>query len=278
MKTITCTALAAALVLTLPACNREPATGNEAAATEAAASDLTALNATWKADLKTLKFEQKPDEFLVQDGTYKCNTCIPPLTTAADGQFHPVADRPYYDSMSVKVVDDRTIEIHRKKGDKEASSVTMQVSADGNTLTNKFHDATVTPAIDGTGIEKRAGAAPAGAHAVSGQWMPDQIPQYSEEALNTTYRIDGNTVNYSSQGQSYTAELGGPPVAVQGDMAGTMVAVTREGANGLRETYTRDGKEVSITTTVPSADGKSVSVTFTDPRDGSKGSFTANKS
>jgi len=117
MKLITSTAIAAALVLSLAACKQQEAASNDAAASEAAAGDLSALNGTWKTDLATLKFEQKPDEFSLKDGSYSCATCIPPLTTPADGQFHPIADRPYYDSISVKAVDDKTVEIHRKKGD-----------------------------------------------------------------------------------------------------------------------------------------------------------------
>ena len=278
MKLLTCTAIAAALVLTMPGCKQqEAAGGNEAAATEAA-GDLTALNGTWKTDLATLKFEQKPDEFSLKDGNYSCATCIPPLTTPADGQFHAVADRPYYDSMSVKAVDDKTVEIHRKKGDAEVSSVTMTVSDDGNTLTNKFHDAT-TPnnPVDGTGTEKRVGPAPAGAHAISGQWQPEQVPEYSESALSNTYTIDGNKVTSTLNGQTYTAEIDGPEVAVGNDIGKTMVKVTREGANGLKETFSRDGKVVFEGVTVPSADGKSVSFTGTDPRDGSKVTYTANK-
>lgn len=278
MKFLTSTAIAAALVLSLAACKQQEATGNEPAATEAAADDLSVLNGTWKTDIATLKFEQKPDEFSLKDGSYSCATCIPPLTTPADGQFHAVADRPYYDSMSVKAVDDKTVEIHRKKGDAEVSSVTMTVSADGNTLTNKFHDAT-TPnnPIDGTGTEKRVGPAPAGAHAISGQWQPDQIPEYSESALSNTYKIEGNKVTSTLNGQTYTAEIDGPEVAVGNDPGHTMVKVTREGANGLKETFSRDGKTVFEGVTVPSADGKSVSFTGTDPRDGSKVTYTANK-
>ena len=279
MRMITCTAIAAAL-LALSACSREDATeADEAATTQASAVDVAALNGTWKADLASLKFEGKPDEFLLQGGTYKCNTCIPPLTAAADGQFHPVADRPYYDSLSVKVVDDRTVEFRRRKGDKEVSNNTLQVSEDGNVLTNKFHDATTpnAPPIDGSATLNRAGPAPAGAHAISGQWTPQRIGEYSEDALNMTYAIDGNKVTQSSAGQGYTAELGGPAVAVQGDAGGTMVAVAREGNNGLRETYTRDGKEVGITTIVPNADGASLTVTSTDPRDGSKVIWTSKK-
>ena len=277
MKTITCTAIAAALILTLPACRQQGAGGNDAAMTEAA-GDLAALGGTWKADLASLKFEQKPDEFSLKDGTYTCATCIPPLTAAADGQYHPVADRPYYDSMSIRVVDDKTVEFRRRKGDKDVSNNTMTVSADGNVLSNKFHDATVEGSpIDGVQTSRRAGPAPAGAHAISGQWNPDQIGDYTEEALNVVYRIEGNTVNQTVQGVSYTAEIGGPAVALQDDPAGTMVAVTREGANGLRETYTRDGEEVGITTVLPAADGNSLAFTNTDPRDGSKVSWTSNK-
>jgi hypothetical protein len=277
MRLLTCTAIAAALVLTLPGCQQESTAGNEAAATEAA-GDLTALNGTWKADLASLKFEQKPDEFSLKDGSYTCATCIPPITAVADGQFHPITDRPYYDSLSIKAVDDKTVEFHRKKGDTEVANNTLTVSADGNTLTNKFHDATTPNSpIDGTATSKRAGPAPAGAHAISGQWNPERIGDYSQEALNTTLSIDGNKVTSTVAGQTYTAELDGPAVAIQNDTGGTTVKVTREGANGLRETFIRDGKEVGILTTVPSADGKSAVMTNTDPRDGSKVSWTSAK-
>ena len=277
MRFITSTAIAAALVLTLPGCNQQPAAGNEAAAPEAA-GDLTALNGTWKTDRASVKFEQKPDEYLLQDGTYKCNTCIPPLTAVADGQFHPVADRPYYDSLSVKAVDDKTVEFHRKKGDREVSSTVITVSDDGNTATAKFHDATTpdAPPIDGQSTLKRAGPAPAGAHAISGQWVPEQVNDYSEEALNASYTIDGNSVTWSGQGQSYTAELGGPAVPVKGDIGGTTVAVSIEGG-GLKETFTRDGKVVNETVTTVAADGKTATWVSTDPRDGSKVTGTANK-
>ncbi len=279
MKILTSTAILAAMIVALPGCRQQaPAAGNEAASGTEAAGDLSALNGTWKVDLASLKFDQKPDEYLLKDGTYTCSTCIPPLTAKADGQFHPIADRPYYDSLSIKVIDDRTVEMRRKKGDREVSSNLIQVAPDGQSATNKFHDATSPTPVDGSSKMNRVGPAPAGAHAISGKWAPDKISDYTAEALNMTYTITGNTVKESSQGQSYTAELGGPAVPVQGDIGGTMVAVAREGANGLKETYTRQGKQVGISTIVPSADGKSFSFTNTDPRDGAKVTFTSNKS
>jgi hypothetical protein len=279
MRLLVSTALAAALVMTLPACKQQEAGSEAPAAAEAAAGSIEALNGTWKVDLASLKFEQKPNEYLLKDGSYSCPTCLPPLTSPADGAYHAVADRPYYDSLQVKTVDDRTVEFRRKKGDKEVSSATLTVSEDGNTLTTKFVDSTTpnSPPVEGTSSSKRAGPAPAGAHAISGQWMPDRFADYSEQALDITYQVSGKTVTQTSQGQTWTAEIGGPAVAIQNDPGGTMVAVAAEGANGLRETYTRDGKEVGVTTSVPSADGKSYTFTNVDPRDQSKVTWTANK-
>jgi len=281
MKPTTCTAIAAVLALTTTACSRgdERASGGNEAAAEAEAGDISALNGTWKVDASTIKFEGKPDDFLLQGGTYKCNSCIPPLTIAADGQYHPVADRPYYDNMAVKVVDDRTVEFRRRKGEQDVSSATMQVAPDGNSMTIKFRNATTpnAPPVEGQTAFRRAGPAPQGAHAVSGQWTPERLETISEQALSVTFRVDGNRVTMESAGQTYTAELGGPAAPIQGDTGGTTVKVAREGPSGLRETLMRGGKEVEVNTIVPSADGRSISFTSTDPRDGSKTSWTGNK-
>jgi len=276
MKLLISTALAAALAVTLPACKQQPAAGNEAAAGEEAAS-LDALNGTWKVDLASLKFGGKPDQYSLKDGSYSCATCIPPLNVPADGQFHAVTGSPYYDSIAIKVVDDRTIEIRRRKGEREVTQITQQVSADGKTLNATFKDMT-TPGqtIDGKGTSTRVGEAVAGAHAISGQWQDDKIGEYSEGALDIIYKVEGDTVTSTSQGQTYVATLGGPAVALQNDPGGTMVKIERAGS-GIKETYTRDGKEVGVGTVTPSADGRSASYTSTDPRDGSTVSFTANK-
>jgi len=179
--------------------------------------------------------------------------------------------------MSVKAADDKTIEMHSKKGGKEVSSLMLTVSADGNTLTRKFHDATVNPPVDGTSTATRAGPAPAGAHAASGQWTANKVNDYSEAALSSTYKVEGKQVSWSGQGQSYTAELGGPAVPVTGDIGGTTVQVADDGAGGLKETFTRDGKVVNESVTTVSPDGKSATWVSTDPRDGSKVTGTANK-
>ena len=89
------------------------------------------FNGTWKADLSSAKFPQKPDEYLLKGGTYDCKTCVPPIQVKADGQDQKVAGHPYYDTVSIKVVDDRTIEEVDKKNGKTVATSKTWVSADG---------------------------------------------------------------------------------------------------------------------------------------------------
>src|SRR5690349_9985581 len=67
------------------------------------------FDGTWKGDLGTAKVSTKPDAFLLQDGTYTCKTCVPAVAVAADGYDHPVTGTPYYDTLNVAVLDERTI-------------------------------------------------------------------------------------------------------------------------------------------------------------------------
>jgi len=104
--------MAAASLLALSACNKQPAAnGNEANATEATSNSTAAatdINGTWKADIDSVQFDQKPDEMLLQNGTFSCKSCTPAYSVPADGAFHPVS-LPYADSDSVKLVDPPTL-------------------------------------------------------------------------------------------------------------------------------------------------------------------------
>ena len=268
-------ALAAASLLALSACKQQPASNEAAPAQTAAAGDI---NGTWKADLDSVQFEQKPDEYLLQAGQYSCRSCVPSYTVAADGAFHPVS-LPYADSMAVKVVDDHNIVRMAKKGGRQIGETKVAVSADGNTLTGSFTDTSVenAPAQKGEYTENRAGPAPAGAHVVSGQWKPTKLANFNAEALTFSLNVEGDTFHYSSPaGYSYDAKIGGPDVPIKGDLAGTTAAVTKID-NGYLETDKRDGKVVGTTTFTIGADGKLHGV-GEDKLTGSKTTWTATKS
>ena len=268
-------ALAAASILALSACKQQPAT-NESASTEtpAAAGDI---NGTWQADLDSVKFDQKPDEFLLQGGQYSCKSCVPTYTVAADGAFHPVS-LPYADSIAVKVIDDHNILRTAKKGGRQVGETKLSVSPDGNTLKGSFTDTSVegSPAQKGEYTENRVGPAPAGAHAVSGQWKPEKLENFNAEAMTFSINVDGDTFHYSSpSGYAYDAKIGGPDVPIKGDLAGTTASITKT-ADGYLETDKRDGKVVGTTSFAVGADGKLNGV-GEDKLAGSKTTYTATK-
>ena len=275
-KTITA-ALAAASIIALGACNKQAASNdmsaNGNASAPAAAGDI---NGTWKADINSVQFDTKPDDYLLQGGTYSCKSCTPAYTVPADGAFHPVS-LPYADSDAVKIVDDHTITEISKKGGKQVGEATTTVSADGNTSTTKFTD-TSAPGAPATGefTETRVGPAPAGAHAISGQWKPAKLSNFTDAALTFTLGVDGDTYKSSSpDGTSFEAKIGGGDVPIKGDIAGTTASVAKAD-NGYAVTRKRDGKVVGVTTYTMGADGK-LNAVNENKMNGSTTRWTADK-
>ena len=279
-KTIT-VALAAASLLALGACQKQTSANENAASGNASgAASGDAISGTWKADLTSVKFDSRPDKYLLANGRYSCETCTPPYAVAADGSFHPVTGQPYFDSESIKIVDPKTVQSARKKGDRDVGGATLTVSADGNTLAIDYKDSSTPNAPPTTGHFEatRVAPAPAGAHAISGSWKPAKIANLNQEALTTTYKLDGDTLHMTSpSGVSYDAKIGGPEVAIKGDPAGMTAAVARAGDNGYRETDKRGGKVVGVATFNVGADGK-LNVEYDNKLDGSKTTYSATKS
>lgn len=73
------------------------------------------FDGTWKVDLTKSTMPEKHDVFLLQNGTYKCKTCVPPINVKADGEDHGVPGSPYYDTVALKVLDDHSVETIEKK-------------------------------------------------------------------------------------------------------------------------------------------------------------------
>ena len=275
MKRTIVTVLAATSLFAISACS-QPAQEQEAPEeTQAAAAE--GIEGTWKSDLASAQIEDEPNVYLIKDGKYVCSTCNPPLTATADGKFHPVADRPYYDSLAVTIVDDRTVKFERKKGDRDVGNSTWTLSPDGNTLNVDFVDKTAANPVTGKTSSTRVAAAPAGAHATSGTWKANPASSVSDEGLTFSYDLEGDTVrNRSGDGTGYEAKIGGPDVPVQGDASGVTVAVTRPSDNTLVETYKRGGKVVGVATLTIGADGK-LSGVYENKMQGSTTRYTASR-
>jgi len=268
------TAALAVAIVTLGGCKQQPAAETNTAA--AAPADAGSIDGTWKADLASVKFDQKPEEWSIKDGLYSCSTCLPTpyKDFAADGAFHPVSDRPAFDNLSISVVDDKTVKMARQKAGKDVGHNEMSVSADGKTLTNNWTamDNANGKETSGSVTFNRVGDAPAGAHAISGQWAINQPSNISPEALTATYKVNGDMLDATfGTGESFSAKLDGTETPIKGDSAAATVSATRDGA-GYKVTTKVAGKVVDVRTMTPAADG-SVDVVATDPRDDSKVSY-----
>jgi len=182
--------------------------------------------------------------------------------------------------VSVKVVDDHTVEITNKKNGKEVATAKNTVSADGNTLTFEFSDSSATNAdpVTGKGEEIRVAKGPAGAHAISGSWRTTKVDTVSDNGLFFTYKVEGDSLSMTTPtGQSYTAKLDGTEAPYKGDPGTSSVSVKRVDKNTLEETDKRDGKVISVARITISADGKSMTIAVDDKLHGTTSRFVAAK-
>jgi hypothetical protein len=239
-----------------------------------------AFNGTWKFNLTDAQFPKKPDVYLLQDGMYHCKTCAPAIDVKADGADHPVSGHPYYDSVSIKVVDDRTIEEVDKKNGKTVATAKTVVSPDGKTATFEFSDSSNTSAapVTGNGSITQVAKGPAGSHAISGSWVTSKMDTLSENALLVTFKVeDGSLSMTSPTGQSYVAKLDGTEAPYKGDPGITSVSVKSMGKNTIEETDKRDEKVITVARMTVAADGKVMTANIEDKLHGTNSQFTAAK-
>jgi hypothetical protein len=231
------------------------------------AAAQSAMNGTWKFNPNPTQPPKKPEVLLLQGGMYQCKTCVPPIDVKADGQDQKVSGDPYHDTVSIKIVDDRTIEETDKKDGKIVTTTKVTVSPDGNTATVVFTDSSATNAepVTGKGEATRVSKGPAGSHAISGSWRFAKMENLSENALLVTYKVDGDTLTMSNPtGQTYTAKLDGTDAPYKGDPGTSSVSVKRLDKNTIEETDKRDGKVIGIYRMTVAPDGKTMTIAVTD--------------
>lgn len=248
--------------------------------TPAMASAQSAFDGTWKVDLSTAQMPKKPDVYLLQDSMYHCKTCVPPIDIKADGQDQKVTGHPYFDTMSIKVVDDRTIEETDKKGGKVVATSRETVSSDGAMATVEFTDRSATNADPVTGKVEitRVAKGPAGSHAISGSWRTTKLEGISDNGLMFTYKLDGDTLTMTSPtGQGYTAKLDGTDAPYKGDPGTSSISVKQMAKNTIEQTAKRDGKVISVARVTVAADGKSLTFAVDDKLHGTTSQFVAEK-
>ena len=233
-------------------------------ATPAASIAQTSFNGTWKVDFNSA-LPKKVNVWLLQNGTYKCTSCSPIVEVRADGKDQPVKGQSY-DTISVKIVDTRTVEEIEKKNGQVVSDEKFTVSDDGNTVTDEFGNWKL--------LMSRVEKAPTGAHELSGSWQPLKMESMSDKELLVTYKLEGESFSMSRPtGQSYSAKLNGADAPYKGDSDTNSVALNRIDKNTIEETAKLNGKVISVTRLTVAPDGRSITVSVRDLQDGSTNQF-----
>jgi hypothetical protein len=131
------------------------------------------FDGTWTVDLKATQFStSRPMVIVLQNGIYQVTSPVRDINIRADGTDQPVPGARDYDTLAVKVVDDRTVETIGKKDGRVAESEKDIISPDGKTITAEYTGypiATKQPITKKT-THLRVAAGPSGSHAISGSW------------------------------------------------------------------------------------------------------------
>jgi hypothetical protein len=241
------------------------------------ASAQSPFDGTWKMNLSSTQFEEKPDIFALQNGEYTCSTCIPKIAVKADGADHKVAGDKDYDALAVKQADDKTVHFTRRKGGKVVGEYTDTVSPDGSTLILDFKDYPPEgQPMTGKIIFTRAAPGPKGAHAISGAWRTARVENVAEQGLTMTFKStsDGLNVDLPFYHESYEAKFDGKEYPVKGESGGT-VSLKKVNNNKILETRKRDGKTLAVNEITVQAN--TLTVVSKDLTGNTMMSFTADK-
>jgi len=213
------------------------------------------FDGTWVIDAnKNRNFAaEKPIAFSVADGMYRDGNRV----VKADGKDQEVPATPYWDSVSVRIVDGHTVEVTYKKAGKTMFTDTDTVSPDGDTLIQVEKDMTASKTLTSENLYKRVAPAPPGAHVLSGTWQVFKRGAKGQVSITYKCTSDGFSA-VTSLGEGFDAKFDGKFYLMEDDPGRTMVAVKRVNLNTVEMTNQRDGKIVFVVRLEVTPDGKAI--------------------
>lgn len=223
------------------------------------------FNGTWRPDPQVFSPARQPDVIELVGGVYSCQTCTPPYKIKADGTDQPVAGNGRYDTISVKVIDDRTVLKIVKRDGKTSFETRSVVSADDKTKTEvqTIYDMAPRP-IELTIHAVRVSAGPAHSHRASGGWRMTDL-DLSNHAEDTIFKVAGDTLSMSDRmGRSFSAKLDGTESPYNGSDEFNRVSLKVVDDSTIEESDKKGGKVVKISRWSIAPDGRTMHVTFDD--------------
>jgi hypothetical protein len=232
---------------------------------------------TWRIDMASVDLGYKPTKFELMNGMFSCPSCLVPIPIVkADGTDQKLTGTNAYDTVSVTVIDARTVDLTLKKSGKAVEVMRLTASEDGTHRTVRFtgYPANGSAPVIEEMTEVLAEKGPAGSHAISGTWRNQKVANVSGNPFTTTYKeIPGGLSVSSPTGMSFTAKFDGQDYPSQGSTGFDMVSLKRIDDHTMDMTFKHDGKVVRVEHMVIDADGKTATVTMESKSSGSTEKF-----
>jgi len=228
------------------------------------------FNGTWVLEPP---IPQKPIEYSLAQGMFHCTGCIANVEVQADGQDHKVSEGDYWDTVNVRALDARTVQIVAKKAGKTMFTELASISPDGSTLTQQIKDTTEAEAVTTETLAHRIEKAPPDAHLISGSWHAYKVNRSSNGSL-ITYKCTSE--GFSAQtplGEKFAAKFDGKFYPVEDDPGHTLIAAKLLNPNTVELTHKRKDKIVSVARLSVASDGKTLHVLFENKDAGTSTTF-----
>lgn len=216
---------------------------------------------------------EKPKVLLLSDGMFRSADTV----LKADGKDYSVPATGYWDTVSVRVMDDHTVEVTSKKAGKPMFTETDTVSLDGNTLAQVVKDTTEAETVTFENLYKRVAPTPLGAHVLSGTW---QVFKRSRSVNSTIITYKCTSLGFSAAtplGERLDAKFDGKFYLMKDDPAQTMVSVKLINPRTIEQTNKRDGKIVFVVRLEVTPDGKTIHASSKSMEDGSMKTWELHK-
>jgi hypothetical protein len=195
------------------------------------------------------------------------------VAVTADGLDHKVMEGDYWDTLNVRAVDARTVQIVAKKAGRTMFTELASVSPDGSTLTQQIKDSTQAETVSIETLAHRTEKAPPDAHLISGSWHAYQVNRSNNGSLITYKCTSQGFSGATPLGEKFAAMFDGKFYPVEDDPGHTLVAAKLLNPNTVELTHKRKDKVVSVARLSVASDGKSLHVVFENKDSGTTTEF-----
>jgi hypothetical protein len=195
------------------------------------------------------------------------------VEVTADGLDHKVMEGDYWDTLNVRVVDARTVQIMAKMAGKTMFTELASVSPDGTTLTQQIKDTTQAETVTTETLAHRIEKAPPDAHLISGSWHAYQVNRSNNGSLITYKCTSEGFSGATPLGEKFAAKFDGKFYPVDDDPGHTLVAAKLLSPNTVELTHKRKDRIVSAARLTVAQDGKTLHVVFENKDAGTTTTF-----